>query len=43
VLPWMTDARRGVRLRTRLSWVMLLVTVAFWIWRNTPGYPFIRV
>jgi hypothetical protein len=43
VLPWMTDARRAVRLRTRLSWVMLLVTVAFWIWRNTPGYPFIRV
>jgi hypothetical protein len=43
VLPSITDATRTLRIRTALAWAMLFVTVAFWIWRNTPGYPFIRV
>jgi hypothetical protein len=43
VLPSITDATRTLRVRTGLSWMMLVVTLAFWIWRNTPAYPFIRV
>ena len=43
LLPSMAGATRTLRIRTGLSWAMLLLTVAFWIWRNTPGYPFIRV
>lgn len=43
LLPSMTDATRTLRVRTGLSWMMLVLTLAFWIWRNTPGYPFIRV
>ena len=43
VLPSITDATRAVRARTTLAWTMLFFTLAFWIWRNTPGYPFIRV
>ena len=42
-LPVMTDEARTVKVRTGISWVMLLVTLAFWIWRNTASYPFIRV
>lgn len=42
-LPSMTDATRTLRVRTGLSWMMLVVTLAFWVWRNTPGYPFIRI
>ena len=38
-----TDSVRMLRARTGLSWMMLLLTVAFWIWRNTASYPFIHV
>ncbi|MCC6164214.1 MAG: DUF2752 domain-containing protein [Acidobacteria bacterium] len=43
LLPSMADARRTVRARTAIAWAMVVVTVAFWIWRNTPGYPFIHI
>ncbi len=43
LMPMMTDEALTVRLRTVLSWAMLVVTVAFWIWRNTASYPFMRV
>jgi hypothetical protein len=43
LLPALTDPVRTVRARTGISWVMLVVTVAFWIWRNTDSYPFVRV
>lgn len=42
-LPHVADADRTSRLRTGISWVMLIVTLAFWVWRNTPAYPFTRV
>lgn len=29
--------------RTVLAWTGGLLTLAFWIWRNTPGYPFATV
>ena len=38
-----TETARALRVRTGLAWMMLLLTVAFWIWRNTASYPFIRV
>ena len=42
-LPWVTDSPRSTALRTTIAWTMLVVTVAFWIWRNTPSYPFVRI
>lgn len=33
---------RGARVRTSLAWVMVVITLAFWIWRNTPWYPWMR-
>ena len=42
-LPHMAGEVRTTRVRTGLSWAMLALTVAFWIWRNTNGYPFFRV
>ena len=43
LLSTTTQTARTLRVRTGLSWMMLLLTVAFWIWRNTASYPFIRV
>lgn len=34
---------RGLRWQTRLGWAMLALTLAFWIWRNTPWYPLLRL
>ena len=42
-LPHLTGPLRTSQLRTRISWVMLFVTIAFWVWRNTATYPFVRV
>jgi len=42
-LPHLTGPPRTSQLRTRISWVMLLVTLAFWVWRNTATYPFVPV
>lgn len=42
-LPVVTAEPRASRWRTVLAWGMLVVTLAFWIWRNTTGYPFVRV
>ena len=43
LLPALAGEVRTRRVRTGLSWAMLIVTLAFWVWRNTPGYPFVRV
>ena len=43
VLPSAIDPEQTLRVRTVMAWVMLLLTVAFWIWRNTAIYPFVRV
>ncbi len=43
LLPAVADDVRTLRVRTGISWVMLVVTLAFWVWRNTAVYPFIRV
>ena len=34
---------RARRFRTAIAWTMLGFTLAFWIWRNTPVFPFIRL
>lgn len=43
LLPLVADEGRTLRVRTGLSWAMLVVTLAFWVWRNTPSYPFVRI
>jgi hypothetical protein len=43
LLPSVADEVRTLRVRTGISWMMLGVTIAFWIWRNTASYPFMRV
>jgi Protein of unknown function (DUF2752) len=43
LLPALADEMRTLRVRTGISWVMLVVTLAFWVWRNTAAYPFMRV
>jgi len=43
LLPAVAADVRTLRLRTGISWVMLVVTLAFWVWRNTAAYPFMRV
>ena len=43
LMPSVVDQVRAQRLRTLIAWAMLAITVAFWIWRNTASYPFIRV
>lgn len=43
LLPSVADEVRTLRVRTGISWVMLVVTLVFWVWRNTPLYPFVRV
>ncbi len=39
-LPEAAGARRA---RSVIAWTMLALTVAFWIWRNTDAYPFLKV
>lgn len=43
VLPRMIGEAAGTRWRTYLGWAMLAVTLAFWLWRNTPWYPLLRL
>jgi hypothetical protein len=43
LLPTVATDARTLSLRTGISWVMLVVTLAFWVWRNTTAYPFMRV
>jgi Protein of unknown function (DUF2752) len=43
LLPAVADEVRTLRVRTGISWVMLGLTLAFWVWRNTAAYPFMRV
>lgn len=33
----------ATRWRTRLGWLALALTLAFWVWRNTALYPFLRL
>lgn len=42
-LPRLADETRAALLRSGIAWAMLAFTLAFWIWRNSPAYPFIRV
>jgi len=41
--PSLTDRAASERLRRVLAWSGALLTLAFWIWRNTPTYPFANV
>lgn len=43
ILPRITDEARTLRLRNGISYLMVVVTLAFWVWRNTAAYPFVRV
>lgn len=43
VAPSLAPPAISQRARTALAWTGALVTLAFWIWRNTPGYPFATV
>ena len=38
-----TDQARAARLRTAVAWFGLILTVLFWVWRNTAAYPFIKI
>ncbi len=41
--PRLSAERQGVRCQTLLGWTLVALTLAFWIWRNTPSYPFLRL
>jgi hypothetical protein len=41
--PAVTSPAVSHRTRTVLAWTGAILTLAFWIWRNTPGYPFATV
>ena len=43
LLPRTMAPDRAQGLRTALAWVMLAITLAFWVWRNTASYPLLRV
>ena len=38
--PVVTSPTVSRRTRTVLAWTGAILTLAFWVWRNTPGYPF---
>lgn len=42
-LPTTMAGPRATRWRGVLAWGMLVLTLAFWVWRNTTLYPFVRV
>ena len=37
------DQARAARQRTVLAWIVLALTLLFWMWRNTAAYPFMRI
>jgi hypothetical protein len=41
--PRVAGQVRGARWRTSIGWTMAAVTLAFWVWRNTPWYPLLRL
>lgn len=41
--PHLVGEQRGGRWRTSLAWFMLAITLLFWVWRNTPWYPLLRL
>lgn len=41
--PHLLKVDEAVRWRTVLGWMALGATLAFWLWRNTPAYPFLRL
>lgn len=43
VVPQLAAAGQARRARTVLAWSGLVITIGFWIWRNTAAYPFARV
>jgi Protein of unknown function (DUF2752) len=43
LIPSVSNAEHILRARTGIAWVLLLLTMVFWIWRNTASYPFVRL
>ena len=43
VLGGLPAHSRASLVRSATAWTMLALTLAFWIWRNTAAYPFIKV
>lgn len=41
--PLAVSEPEATRWRTRLGWLALGLTLAFWVWRNTALYPFLRL
>jgi hypothetical protein len=37
------DNDRSARARTVLLWLIPAIVIAFWVWRNLPGYPLVQV
>jgi hypothetical protein len=43
VAPRVIGPARAPFWQTAIGWVLLASALAFWVWRNTPAYPLIRV
>ncbi len=43
VLSRLPEHARARHARSGVAWAMLVITLAFWVWRNTDAYPFIRL
>lgn len=41
--PLAVSDPQATRWRTRLGWLALALTLAFWVWRNTALYPFLKL
>lgn len=41
--PSLAEPQASHRARRALAWAGAILTLAFWIWRNTAGYPFATV
>ncbi len=41
--PRVAGPLRGARWRTSIAWTMAAITLAFWVWRNTPWYPLLQL
>ena len=42
-LPHVAGVAAADRWRLRMAWGMVALTLAFWVWRNTSAYPFLRL
>jgi hypothetical protein len=43
VAPGVLGESSAARWRARMAWTLLAVILAFWVWRNTPVYPLLRL